>query len=138
MAIRRRLAEGVAESELLDAVEGARSRSDDEGWYGVACPFAVVMAGAEYVRAYVLRGREARAAPERRRAAERELLAREREAERERRCMPLATRAALAKIIDAVSVGDYTKAARLAERAACDATSVGFTTRDSVSGQTGG
>jgi hypothetical protein len=42
VVIGRRLAEGISTEELLDAVEGARARSDAEGWPGVFSAFAAL------------------------------------------------------------------------------------------------
>src|SRR5258708_1874230 len=83
VTVRRRVADGVSDQDLLDAVMGARSRSEGDGWPGVSCAFAVVMARAEYVRDYAQRGREAREASERRQRAERERRAQERAAAHE-------------------------------------------------------
>jgi hypothetical protein len=112
VAIGRRIADGVAERDLLDAVDGARARSDDEGWVGVHSPFAVVVANATDVRAYALRGQSARAARERRQAAAREARARERERERSLR----STHAELSAVMAAAATGRYATAAQLAQQ----------------------
>jgi hypothetical protein len=110
VAIRRRVAEGVLQQELLEAVDGARSRSDGHGWTGVFSAFAVVMASLEYVRTYAQLGREARGARERRASAERERRARERAAEE-----AVVSPASLAKTIAAAAAGRYHLAAQLAQ-----------------------
>jgi hypothetical protein len=115
VAMRRRIAEGVSERELLDAVDGARARAYCEGWVGVVSAFAVVMASAESVRAYAQREHEAHAARERQEFAERERRARERVTAR----AVMATRAgpagaALAKTLALAAAGRYEVAAQLA------------------------
>jgi hypothetical protein len=110
VAIRRRVAEGVLQQELLEAVDGARSRSDRHGWTGVVSAFAVVMASLEYVRTYAQLGREARGARERRASAERERRARECAAEE-----AVVSPASLAKTIAAAAAGRYVLAAQLAQ-----------------------
>jgi len=116
VAIRRRVAEGVGEQELLDAVAGARVRARDEGWAGVSSAFAVVMACAEYVGEYARRGREEQAARMQRESAERERYARERALARETaRARTGAAGAVLAKTIAAAAAGRYEVATRLAK-----------------------
>jgi hypothetical protein len=110
IAIRRRVAGGTSAAELLEAVDGARARSDSEGWTGVCSAFAVVMASAEDVSAYARRGREKRAASERRSDAAKEARARERATEQ----MATLGRVALAESIAAAARGEYKVAARLA------------------------
>jgi hypothetical protein len=113
-AIARRLLAGVTEVELLEATEGARARSLDEGWTGVVCAFAVVMASDESAREYARRGREALAARRRREQADRERHLRELDAVRQaarRRC---ALGGTLARSMAAASAGQYGVAARLA------------------------
>jgi len=111
----RRLADGVSDQDLLDAVSGARARSDGDGWPGVACAFAVVMARAEYVREYAQRGRDARQATERRQRAERERRVQERAAAREAQATRSSTAlAALAEVTALAAAGQYEGAMRLA------------------------
>ena len=113
--VRRRVADGVSDQDLLDAVIGARSRSEGDGWPGVSCAFAVVMARAEYVRDYAQRGREAREASERRQRAERERRAQERAAAHEvQATRSSAALAALAEVAALAAAGRYDGATRLA------------------------
>ncbi len=115
VTVRRRVADGVSDQDLLDAVIGARSRSEGDGWPGVSCAFAVVMARAEYVRDYAQRGREAREASERRQRAERERRAQERAAAHEvQATRSSAALAALAEVAALAAAGRYDGATRLA------------------------
>ncbi len=121
VTLRRRVAEGLTEPELLDAVEGARVRSEREGWSGVTCAFAVVMASAGYVREYGQRARDARDACERRRTTEREKRAQERAADhlvRESRSDE--ARAALARVLSLAAAGKFDRATVLAGELARD------------------
>jgi hypothetical protein len=112
MAIERRLAEGASEKDLLDAVDGARARSDAEGWANVCSAFAVVVARVTDVKAYAQRGRDFRRGHDRRRLAAREARARERATDR----TAMSMREALAETIAAAAEGRYELAAQLAHR----------------------
>ena len=119
--LRRRLADGLTQQELLDAVEGALARSEREGWSGVTSAFAVVMASEGYVREYGQRGRDALASREQRRVAEREKHARERAADhlvRESRSDE--ARAALARVLSLAAAGNFDRATVLAGELARD------------------
>jgi hypothetical protein len=105
--IARRLLAGVSEAELLDAAEGARARSLVEGWTGVVCAFAVVMASDKTVR-------EALAARQRREQADRERHVRELDAARQGALLRCALGGTLARSMAAASAGQYGVAARLA------------------------
>jgi hypothetical protein len=111
LAISRRLAEGVSEHELVDAVDGAVVRSKREGWANVASAFAVVVSCAADVHEYARQGRAARLARERRILAERERRALDFEAEKAVDAQrPSNVRAAMA----AAAAGRFDLAAQLA------------------------
>jgi hypothetical protein len=149
VTLRRRLADGLSEEELCDAVDGARARSDGEGWPGVVCAFAVVMACGEYVRAYAQRGHDARAARERREQAEhaRRVQARA----DERACRITARGRGFAEVIALAAAGRYESASRLAfeleepragpdsvHRSGPDVSREGCTLRSDLTTKTGG
>jgi DNA-binding transcriptional ArsR family regulator len=115
VTVRRRVAEGVSDQDLVDAVRGARARSDGDGWPGVFCAFAVVMARPEYVREYAQRGREAREPSQRRQRADRERRAQECAGQREAQsARSSAAIAGLAKVAAMAATGHYTGASQLA------------------------
>ncbi len=115
----RRVSDGLSEKDLLEAVDGARARSEGEGWSGVTSAFAVVMACASYVREYAERGRVALAQSERRRVAEHQKRTRERAADRAVAPSPEA-RAALAQVLSLAAAGKFDRATRLAGELARD------------------